>query len=115
MVELKPLALLAPPAVLAYECALRSVALPDRAPDTRRDVARIPSGRIAATRPARFGELLLLDLANPGVECVLEDPAQVAGRHFEPEQVLQVAKSLVTAPAHAEVNLVSLGRERFHN
>jgi len=77
MIELEPLALLAPTALLAHERALRSVPLPDGTTYVRRDIARVLTGRPAGTGPAGRGEFLFLDFADSCIQGVFEDLAEV--------------------------------------
>src|SRR5262245_48305896 len=113
MIELDELALRAPVPVFAHERALALIALPDFAPDTRRDM---PEAFACLPRPwlVRGREPAALQLRDQGLERHLEHGGDVPGRQLVAEQVLGIAQGLVRLLVDRDLERKPLRRQGLH-
>jgi hypothetical protein len=87
----------APAPLFAHERALAVIALPDGAPDMRRDVARDPALAGPLQRARRLRESIPLQLLRESVQCSIEHGREISSGHPMTEKFLHVAELLAGA------------------
>src|SRR5207247_1355348 len=111
-IELETCARRTTPPGFAHEGALAMIALPDRALDMGRDLARVVARALAGARPHGPGALALLQLLDQGIQRPVEHLGEVSRRERMAKQLLGVAQLVLGAASDRELEHKSLGRHR---
>src|SRR5688572_33178130 len=102
------------PAASAKKCASASITRPHHASDSRRNITRRSSKLRRWPRALRRSEFFLAHVLQQQRECFRENLRRITVRNRVPQKILHAAQLVVRFPVHRKLNLVTLGRQRFH-
>src|SRR5688572_12584668 len=101
-------------AASAEKRTLASITPPHHASDSRRNVTRSSWRLRCWPRTLRRSEFFPAHVVQQQRKCFRENRRRITVRNRVPQKILHAAQFVVRFPVHRKLNLVTLGRQRFH-